>query len=45
MGGETPWSTRPYRITERVPTRETPFSLAYEMKTIIPVDISLPTLR
>ena len=34
-----------YRTTKRVPTGEMPFSLAYGMEVIIPVDISMPTLR
>jgi len=33
-----------YRITKRVPTGETPFSLAYGTEAIIPVDINMPTL-
>jgi len=31
--------------TKRVPMGETPFSLAYGMKAIIPVDICMPTLH
>ena len=34
-----------YRITNCVPTGETPFSLAYETEVIILVDISMSTLR
>ena len=34
-----------YRTTKRIPTGETPFSLAYGTKAIIPVDICMPTLR
>jgi len=34
-----------YRTNKRVPTRETPFSLAYGTETIIPVDISMPTFQ
>jgi len=33
-----------YRTIERVPMGETPFSLAYETKAIIPVDICMPML-
>jgi len=34
-----------YRTTKHVLTSETPFSLAYGMKAIILIDISLLTLR
>jgi len=34
-----------YMTNKRVLTGETPFSLAYGMEAIIPVDISMPTLR
>jgi len=34
-----------YRTTKRVPTGETPFSLAYRIESIISVDISMSTLR
>jgi len=34
-----------YRTTKCVPTDETPFSLAYGMEAIIPVDINMPTFR
>ena len=34
-----------YKTIKRVPTGETPFSLAYGTEVIIPVDISMPTLR
>jgi len=33
-----------YRTTKRIPTGETPFSLAYGTEAIIPVNISMPTL-
>jgi len=33
------------RTTKRVPTGETPFSLAYGTEAIIPIDINMPTLR
>jgi len=33
-----------YKTTKRVPTGETSFSLAYEIETIISVDISMSTL-
>ena len=45
MGGEILVVLWAYRTTQRVPTRETPFSLAYGTEAIIPVDISMPTLR
>jgi len=31
--------------TKRVPIGKSPFSLAYETEVIIPVDVSMPTLR
>ena len=34
-----------YRTTKRIPTGETPFSLAYGMEVVIPVNICMPTLR
>lgn len=34
-----------YRTTPRRSTRETPFSLAYGMEVIIPLEIGLPTMR
>ena len=33
-----------YRITKRIPTSETPFSMSYGTETIIPVNISMSTL-
>ena len=45
MGGEILAVLWAYRTTKRVPTRETPFSLAYGTEAIIPVDISMSTLR
>ena len=34
-----------YRMTSRTFTGETPFSLAYRIKAIIPVEIGVPSLR
>ena len=34
-----------YRTTKRILTRETPFSLAYGTEAVIPIDISMLTLR
>jgi len=34
-----------YMTTKRVLTRKIPFSLAYGMEAIIPVDICMPTLH
>ena len=43
MGGETSQSTLVYRTTKHVPTRETPFLLAYGIEVIIPFDICMLT--
>ncbi len=34
-----------YRITERTPMRETPFTLTYSYEVMLPVEISFPTYR
>ena len=34
-----------YRTTPRRSTRETPFSMTYEVKTVIPLETGFPTLR
>ena len=34
-----------YRITARKPTDISPFTLAYEMKVVIPTEVGLPTIR
>ena len=34
-----------YRTTKRVPTGETPFSLAYGAEAVIPAEVYMPTLR
>jgi hypothetical protein len=34
-----------YRTTEKTPTGETPFSLAYGMEALIPTELSIPTVR
>ena len=34
-----------YRMTSRTSTRETPFSLAYGVKAMIPVEIGIPSLQ
>ena len=34
-----------YRTTTGQPTGNTPFALAYDMDAIIPIEISLPTIR
>jgi len=33
------------RLTKRIPTSKTPFSLAYGTEVIIPIDICMPMLR
>ena len=45
MGQEAPRSTLAYRTTKRIPTGETPFSLAYKKKITIPINISMPTFQ
>lgn len=42
---ELPGALWAYRTTERQPTGETPFPLAYGMKAIIPTEIQESTLR
>ena len=34
-----------YRTTSRTSTRETPFSLAYGIEAMIPIEVSIPYLR
>ena len=34
-----------YRTISRTSTGETPFSLAYEVEAMIPVEVSIPSLR
>jgi len=45
MGRETLRSALDLQTTKRVPVGETLFSLAYKMKVIIPLDISMLTLQ
>lgn len=37
-----PWA---FRITPRISTGETPFSLTYGIEAVIPLEVGLPTLR
>ena len=34
-----------YRMTTRVPTRETPFRLTFDTEAVIPVEVGLTSLR
>ena len=34
-----------YRMTLRIPMKEPPFNLAYEIEAVIPVEIGLPSTR
>ena len=34
-----------YRTTQRLPTGETPFALAFRMEAVIPIELKLPSAR
>ena len=40
-----PFALHGYRTTVRTSTRETPFSLFYDMEAVLPVEVDIPSLR
>ena len=40
-----PFALHGYRTTVRTSTRATPFSLVYDMKAVLPVEVEIPSLR
>ena len=40
-----PFSLHGYRTTARISTGETPYSLAYDMEVVLPIEVQIPSLR
>lgn len=40
-----PFGLHGYRTSIRTSTRETPFSLVYDMDAVLPVEVEIPSLR
>ncbi|RDY09658.1 hypothetical protein CR513_05950, partial [Mucuna pruriens] len=40
-----PFALHGYHTSVRIPTRETPYSLLYEMEVVHPIEVEIPSLR